>query len=99
MVRAFLFEHYTSVGNDAFDWWVLGFSEWVMKLKIGNETIEEPKNYRFDLIGNQLTMINNFNPNVKAKFIEGTESKTVPNRYLNDVRRRLTQARNRRVEI
>lgn len=70
-----------------------------MKLTIGNETIDEPQNYKFQLNGNKLSMVNDFNPLTRAKFSDNEEELTVPRADLDKVRRRLTEARNRKVVI
>ncbi len=68
-----------------------------MKLQIGKETLEEPNNYRFQLIGNKLSLVNHFNNEIRAKFMEGIFEKVIPNRHLNEVRRKLNGKR--KVEI
>lgn len=48
-----------------------------MKLKIGKETVTEPSNYRFELRGDQLYLVNVFSQ-AEGVFVHDQAFKTIP---------------------
>ena len=64
-----------------------------MKLKVGKREITEPPHYKFELHNNVLSMVNYFNPQVKALFLDGKRDMLIHREFLHEVRRQLAEHR------